>query len=110
MKFKIFLSELKAVSNIPTSHPIHVQSSTTIYPTFTDKPSQVKNVERPFTLILDDPLTLSYIQSLYASDPDPDSGLEMEWYDWNFKQNEELGLNDIKIEGYNEEIFSEGGG
>ena len=37
MKFEKFLSELKAVSNIPTSHPIHLQSSTTIYPTFTGK-------------------------------------------------------------------------
>jgi len=78
MKFEKFLSELKAV----------------------------KNAERPFRLILDDPLANSYIQSLYAPDPDP--GLETEWYDRTFEQNEELGLNDIKVEGYgttNEEII-----
>ena len=59
---------------------------------------QVKNAERPFRLVLDDPLANSYIQSLYAPDPDP--GLETEWYDRTFEQNEELGLNDIKVEGY----------
>ena len=64
--------------------------------------TQVKNAERPFTLILDDPLANSYIQSLYAPDPDP--GLETEWYDRTFKQNEVLGLNDIKVEGYDEGI------
>ena len=67
---------------------------------------QVKNAEKPFTLILDDPLSNSYIQSLYAPDPDP--GLETEWYDRTFKQNEELGLNDIKVEGYKENSEDEG--
>ena len=93
MKFEKFLSELKAVSNL-------LISRTQFIPIILNP--QVKNAERPFTLILDDPLANSYIQSLYAPDPDP--GLEMEWYDRNFKQNEELGLNDIKVEGYDEEI------
>ena len=104
MKFGKFLSELKAVSNIyiliPTP-PIHAQSSTRPLTDMTNiNPTQVKNAERPFTLILDDPLANSYIQSLYAPDPDP--GLETEWYDRTFQQNEELGLNDIKVEEYNE--------
>ena len=63
MKFENFLSKLKAVSNIFTSHPIHAQSSMTFYTTFTDKQSQVKNIERPFTLILEDPLASSYIHT-----------------------------------------------
>ena len=63
--------------------------------------SQVKNAERPFTIILDDPLANSYIQNLYAPDPDPN--MTIEFYDRTFEQNEELGLNDIKVEGYEED-------
>ncbi|KAF9035231.1 ZPR1 zinc-finger domain-containing protein [Panaeolus papilionaceus] len=61
----------------------------------------VKNAEIPFTLILDDPLANSYIQNLYAPDPDPN--METEFYERSFDQNEELGLNDIKVEGYEED-------
>lgn len=58
----------------------------------------VINVERTFTIILDDPLANSYIQSLYAPDPDPN--MKTEFYDRTFDQNEDLGLNDIQVEGY----------
>jgi zinc finger protein len=58
----------------------------------------VKNAERPFTLILDDPLANSYLQNLYAPDPDPN--MEIELYDRTYEQNEDLGLNDMKVEGY----------
>ncbi|KIK02896.1 hypothetical protein K443DRAFT_677248 [Laccaria amethystina LaAM-08-1] len=61
----------------------------------------IKAVERPFTIILDDPLANSYIQSLYAPDPDPN--MTTETYERTFEQNEELGLNDIKVEGYEED-------
>ncbi|KAH9992778.1 zf-ZPR1-domain-containing protein [Russula compacta] len=60
----------------------------------------VKNAERPFTVILDDPLANSYVQNLYA--PDPDTNLEIELYDRTWEQNEDLGLNDMKVEGYEE--------
>ena len=59
-------------------------------------------VERPFTVILDDPLANSYIQSLYAPDPDPN--MTSETYERTWDQNEELGLNDIKVEGYEEDV------
>lgn len=59
------------------------------------------NAERPFTLILDDPLANSYLQNLYAPDPDPNITTEL--YEREFEQNEELGLNDMKVEGYEEE-------
>ncbi|KAF4622163.1 hypothetical protein D9613_009114 [Agrocybe pediades] len=70
---------------------------------------KVKNAEMPYTIILDDPLANSYIQNLYAPDPDPN--MTVEWYDRDFEQNEELGLNDIKVEGYEEdaEVKPEGG-
>lgn len=53
---------------------------------------------KPFTLILDDPLANSYIQNLYAPDDDPN--LTIEDYERTHDQNEDLGLNDIKTEGY----------
>lgn len=61
----------------------------------------IKAAQRPFTIILDDPLANSYIQSLYAPDPDPN--MTTETYERTFEQNEELGLNDIKVEGYEED-------
>jgi zinc finger protein ZPR1 len=53
-----------------------------------------------FTLVLDDPLANSYLQSLYAPDPDPN--MQFETYERTWQQNEELGLNDMITEGYEE--------
>ncbi|PKI85542.1 nucleolar zinc-finger protein [Malassezia vespertilionis] len=55
----------------------------------------------PYTLILDDPLANSYIQNPYA--PDPDEQVTVENYDRTFDQNEDLGLNDMKVENYGED-------
>jgi len=38
------------------------------------------------------------VQNLYAPDPDPN--MVIETYDRTWEQDEELGLNDIKVEGY----------
>ncbi|CAB10101.1 Zinc finger protein zpr1 [Schizosaccharomyces pombe] len=51
-----------------------------------------------FTLILDDPLSQSYLQNYYAPDPDPN--MTIEEYERSFQVNEELGLNDMKTENY----------
>jgi zinc finger protein len=64
---------------------------------------KVKSAERSFTVILDDPLANSYVQNLYAPDPDPNMTVEM--YERSWEQNEELGLNDIKVEGYEAEAL-----
>lgn len=53
---------------------------------------------KPFTLILDDPVSNSYLQNLYAPDPDPN--MIIEEYERSHDQNEELGLNDVVLEGY----------
>ncbi|TFK63663.1 zf-ZPR1-domain-containing protein [Pluteus cervinus] len=73
----------------------------TSFSTFLKNLKEIKNVERPFTVILEDPLANSYIQNLYAPDPDPNMTIEM--FDRTWDQNEELGLNDIKVEGYEED-------
>jgi len=68
---------------------------------FLENLKAVKSAERPFTLILDDPLANSYVQNLYAPDPDPN--MEIELYERTWEQNEDLGLNDMKVEGYEED-------
>ena len=62
----------------------------------------VKNADFPYTLILDDPLANSYLQNLYAPDPDPN--MTIETYDRTWEQNDDLGLNDMKVEGYEEDV------
>ena len=47
---------------------------------------------------MDDPLSNSYIQNLYAPDEDPNMANEL--YDRTLEDNEDLGLNDIVVEGY----------
>ena len=59
----------------------------------------------PFTLIIDDPVANSYLQNLYAPDPDPN--MIIEEYTRTFEQNEELGLNDIVLEGYEKDAEGE---
>ncbi|KAI9773994.1 MAG: nucleolar zinc-finger protein [Geoglossum umbratile] len=56
--------------------------------------------EKKFTIILEDPLAASYVQSLTAPDPDPQ--LTIESYDRTDEEEEDLGLKDMKVEGYEE--------
>ncbi|CAI5758730.1 unnamed protein product [Candida verbasci] len=49
-----------------------------------------------FTIIMEDPLSSSYIQNVYAPDNDPN--MTVEDYDRTFEQNESLGINDMKTE------------
>lgn len=49
----------------------------------------------PYHVIVDDPLANSYIQNPYAPDADPSMTSEM--YTRTYDQNEDLGLNDIKV-------------
>lgn len=48
-----------------------------------------------FHVVMTDPLAGSYIQNIYAPDPDPN--MTIEDYERTQSQNEELGLNDIKV-------------
>lgn len=52
-------------------------------------------------LVLDDPAGNSYLQNVYAPEEDPE--MHVEKYERSFEQNEDLGLNDMKTEGYEEE-------
>ncbi|CAO1634219.1 unnamed protein product [Jaminaea pallidilutea] len=59
----------------------------------------------PFTVILDDPLASSYLQNPYAPDADPQ--MTIEDYERTYDQNEDLGLNDIKVENYHDDENAE---
>ncbi|KAL2080511.1 hypothetical protein ACEWY4_024304 [Coilia grayii] len=64
---------------------------------FTDKLDKIVAGERAH-LVLDDPAGNSYIQNVFAPEPDPE--MTTENYTRTFEQNEDLGLNDMKTEGY----------
>ncbi|XP_010179376.1 PREDICTED: zinc finger protein ZPR1, partial [Mesitornis unicolor] len=51
--------------------------------------------------IMDDPAGNSYLQNVYAPEEDPE--LTVDRYERTFEQNEDLGLNDMKTEGYEAE-------
>lgn len=54
----------------------------------------------PFTFILNDCLSNSYVQDLFYPDKDP--YLTVEDYIRTKKQDDDLGLNDMKVENYEE--------
>ncbi|KLU81628.1 zinc finger protein ZPR1 [Magnaporthiopsis poae ATCC 64411] len=63
--------------------------------------------EREFSVVLTDPLASSYVQSL-ADDPgQPDEQMTVEDYDRTDEEEEELGLRDMKTEGYEEDAARE---
>lgn len=59
------------------------------------------NGERPFTVILTDPLASSFVQS-FADPPAPDPQITKEQYERTDQEEEDLGLRDMKVEGYEE--------
>lgn len=65
---------------------------------FFDKLDKAIAGEMEFTLVLQDPWAASYVQSLCAPDPDPQ--LTTEDYERTEEENEDLGLHDIKVDGY----------
>lgn len=54
-----------------------------------------------FTITMTDPLSSSYIQNVYAPDPDPN--MKIEEYPRTQEENEDLGLADMKTENYQED-------
>ena len=57
-------------------------------------------VTKNFSIVLDDPAGNSYMQNVYAPEEDPE--MKIETYERSFEQNDDLGLNDMKVEGYEE--------
>ncbi|MCJ8742522.1 hypothetical protein PDJAM_G00083080 [Pangasius djambal] len=67
---------------------------------FGKKIDKIMSGEMDVHIILDDPAGNSYLQNVYAPDPDPE--MKIEKYVRTFEHNEDLGLNDMKTEGYGE--------
>lgn len=65
---------------------------------FLDKIDQIITGELKVTIVLDDPAGNSYIQNVYAPDPDPE--LTVEVYERSEEQNDDLGISDMKTENY----------
>ncbi|KAF3915119.1 hypothetical protein ABW20_dc0101288 [Dactylellina cionopaga] len=72
---------------------------------FFDGLKKAKEGSIEFTLILEDPLGASYLQNLYAPDPDPN--MTTEEYERTEEQNEDLGLNDMVTENYGSDAGEE---
>lgn len=62
---------------------------------FIQKLTECKEGQRPFTLILRDPLANCFIQN--PNHPNPDPIVVCEEYERTFEENEDLGLNDINL-------------
>ncbi|XP_061748119.1 zinc finger protein ZPR1 [Nerophis ophidion] len=67
---------------------------------FGEKIDKIIAGEMKVHIILDDPTGNSYLENVYAPEADPE--MTTEKYTRSFEQNEELGLNDMKTEGYQE--------
>lgn len=61
--------------------------------------------ERKFTVVLRDPLASSYVQNLCSPDEDPQ--IHTEEYERTAEEEEDLGLSDMKTEGYVDEVGNE---
>lgn len=68
---------------------------------FGEKIEKIIAGEMDVRVVLDDPAGNSYLQNVYAPEPDPE--MTVQKYTRSFEHNEELGLNDMKTEGYQEE-------
>ncbi|XP_078664415.1 zinc finger protein ZPR1-like [Branchiostoma floridae x Branchiostoma belcheri] len=68
---------------------------------FLAKLTEIAEGKRLVQIQLDDPAGNSYLQNVYAPDPDPE--LVVEDYVRTHEQNEDLGLNQMKTENYGED-------
>ncbi|XP_007547093.1 zinc finger protein ZPR1 [Poecilia formosa] len=68
---------------------------------FAEKIDKILAGEMKVHVVLDDAAGNSYMQNVYAPEADPE--MTVEKYTRTFDQNEELGLNDMKTENYQEE-------
>ncbi len=68
---------------------------------------QAINGEKEFTIILTDPLASSYVQRVADDPSQPDPQITVEEYQRTDEEEEELGLSDMKLEGYEQDAKNE---
>lgn len=72
-----------------------------LFCSFLEKFDEVLQGNRKVTIVLDDPTGNSYVQAL-TDDDCADPNLRIIKYHRSHEQNEELGINDMMVEGYEE--------
>lgn len=63
--------------------------------------------EREFTIVLADPMASSYVQSMADDPSQPDAQMTVEEYTRTEEEEEDLGLKDMKVEGYEADADAE---
>jgi zinc finger protein len=72
---------------------------------FLTKLEELADGKKNFTFIIDDPVANSFVQNLYAPDDDPEMAYEL--YERSWDEDEELGIHQMKTEGYEEDYIKE---
>uniref|UniRef100_A0A803V9R9 Zinc finger protein ZPR1 n=1 Tax=Ficedula albicollis TaxID=59894 RepID=A0A803V9R9_FICAL len=108
-KFTTLEGLLKDIRDLVEKNPFTLGDSSTPSRTgklqeFIGKLQDIIEGKAQAHFIMDDPAGNSYLQNVYAPDEDPE--LRVQRYERTFEQNEELGLNDMKTEGYEPEAAS----
>uniref|UniRef100_A0A4X2M2M1 Zinc finger protein ZPR1 n=1 Tax=Vombatus ursinus TaxID=29139 RepID=A0A4X2M2M1_VOMUR len=109
-KFTTLEGLLKDICDLVTRNPFTLGDSSNPDRTekleeFSQKLNQIIEGKMNAHFILDDPAGNSYLQNAYAPEDDPE--MKVERYKRTFDQNEELGLNDMKTEGYETGLASQ---
>ncbi|NWT98367.1 ZPR1 protein, partial [Urocynchramus pylzowi] len=107
-KFTTLEGLLKDIRDLVEKNPFTLGDSSSPSRTgklqeFLGKLQAVKGKARA-RFIMDDPAGNSYLQNVYAPEEDPE--LSVQRYERTFEQNEELGLNNMRTEGYEPEPAS----
>ncbi|NXT76455.1 ZPR1 protein, partial [Zapornia atra] len=102
-KFTTLEGLLKDIGELVERNPFTLGDSSTPSRTeklqeFVGKLHEIAEGKMQACFIMDDPAGNSYLQNVYAPEEDPE--LTVERYERTFEQNEALGLNDMKTEGY----------
>ncbi|NXH95552.1 ZPR1 protein, partial [Pachycephala philippinensis] len=108
-KFTTLEGLLKDIRDLVEKNPFTLGDSSTPSRTgklqeFIGKLQDIIEGKTQAHFIMDDPAGNSYLQNVYAPEEDPE--LRVQRYERTFEQNEELGLNDMKTEGYETEAAS----
>ncbi|KAM6157665.1 zinc finger protein ZPR1 isoform 1-T1 [Rhynchocyon petersi] len=102
-KFTTLEGLLKDIRELVTKNPFTLGDSSNPgqaekLQEFSQKLDQIIEGSMKAHFIMDDPAGNSYLQNVFAPEEDPE--MKVERYKRTFDQNEELGLNDMKTEGY----------
>ncbi|XP_056365487.1 zinc finger protein ZPR1 [Oenanthe melanoleuca] len=108
-KFTTLEGLLKDIRDLVEKNPFTLGDSSTPSRTgklqeFIGKLQDIIEGKAQAHFIMDDPAGNSYLQNVYAPEEDPE--LRVQRYERTFEQNEELGLNDMRTEGYEPEAAS----